>query len=406
MGDLGQNTDTRIQPLPARMKDSEIVSSPEPDSDSTTLLDLAIVVRRHARQLMIAPLLAGGIALGVSFLISPSFTSAAQILTPQQGQGSAAAALLGSLGGLAGAAGGLAGVKNPADQWVGLLESRTIGDALIQRFKLRELYDVDYQFQARKELDNNSTFTAGKNGLITIEVSDTSPQRAKEMAQAYIDELQKMSDQLAVTEAAQRRLFFEKQLRQAQANLVKAETALAESGVSAQVLKVNPEAAVGALAQLKAQITAQEVKLSVMRGSLTSASPELQQTERELSSLRAQLQKASLSDSGVGRGAEYIGRYREFKYQETLFDLLAKQYELAKVDEAKEGAVIQVVDAPSLPEWKSSPKRALIAAGAAVVALLGLLIYAFSRAAVEAMVNDPDNADRLKRWRSLRGQRA
>ena len=143
-----------------------------------------------------------------------------------------------------------------------------------------------------------------------------------------------------------------------------------------------------------------------MRGSLTSASPELQQTERELSSLRAQLQKASLSDSGVGRGAEYIGRYREFKYQETLFDLLAKQYELAKVDEAKEGAVIQVVDAPSLPEWKSSPKRALIAAGAAVVALLGLLIYAFSRAAVEAMVNDPDNADRLKRWRSLRGQRA
>lgn len=388
------------------MIQAEIVRSPEPDSDSTTLLDLAIVVRRHARQLMIAPLLAGGIALGASYLIAPSFTSSAQILTPQQGQGSAAAALLGSLGGLAGAAGGLAGVKNPADQWVGLLESRTIGDALIQRFKLRELYEVDYQFQARKELDNNSTFTAGKNGLITIEVSDTSPQRAKDMAQAYIDELQKMSDQLAVTEAAQRRLFFEKQLRQAQANLVKAEAALAESGVSPQVLKVNPEAAVGALAQLKAQITAQEVKLSVMRGSLTSASPDLQQAERELASLRAQLQKASLNDAGTERGAEYIGRYREFKYQETLFDLLAKQYELAKVDEAKEGAVIQVVDAPSLPEWKSSPKRALIAAGAAVVTLLGLLIYAFSRAAIEAMVNDPDNADRLKRWRSLRGQRA
>jgi uncharacterized protein involved in exopolysaccharide biosynthesis len=384
------------------MKHAEIVRGPEPGSDSTTLLDLAIVIRRHVRQLVIAPLLAGGVALGASFLISPSFTSVAQILTPQQGQGSAAAALLGSLGGLAGAAGGLAGVKNPADQWVGLLESRTIGDALIQRFKLRELYDVDYQFQARKELDNYSTFTAGKNGLITIEVSDTSPQRAKDMAQAYIDELQKMSDQLAVTEAAQRRLFFEKQLRQAQANLVKAETALAESGVSPQVLKVNPEAAVGALAQLKAQITAQEVKLSVMRGSLTSASPDLQQAERELSSLRVQLQKASLNDAGTERGAEYIGRYREFKYQETLFDLLAKQYELAKVDEAKEGAVIQVVDTPSLPEWKSSPKRALIAAGAAVVTLLGLLIYAFSRAAIEAMVNDPDNADRLKRWRSLR----
>ena len=379
----------------------ETVSSPIPDSDTTTLLDLAYVVRKHWRLLVGGPIAAGILALGGSFLITPSFTSVAQILTPQQGSGSAAAALLGSLGGLAGAAGGLAGVKNPADQWVGMLESRTVAEALVAKFKLRDLYAVYYQFQARKELDNNTTFTAGKNGLIAIEVSDTQPQRAQAMAAAYIDELQKLSDKLAVTEAAQRRLFFETQLKQSNDNLVKAETALAESGVSAQVLKSSPEAAVGALAQLKAQVTAQEVKVSVMKGSLTAASPELQQAERELSSLRLQLQRTAENEPAAGKGGAYISRFREFKYQEALFELLARQYELAKVDEAKEGAVIQVVDQPNLPEWKSKPKRGQLVVLAWAATAVVLLLYIFSRRAYESMAADPANAERVARLRSL-----
>lgn len=380
----------------------ETLNSPGPDSDSTTLLDLAYVVRKHGRLLLVGPIMAGTIGLAASFLITPSFTSVAQILTPQQGSGSAAAALLGSLGGLAGAAGGLAGVKNPADQWVGMLESRTIADALVKRFDLQKLYETDYVFQARKELDNNSTITAGKNGLITIEVSDTEPKRAQAMAGAYIEELQKLSDTLAVTEAAQRRLFFEKQLKQTNDALVKAEASLAESGVGTQVLKTSPDAAVAALAQLKAQVTAQEVRISVMRNTLTAASPDLKQAETELASLRAQLQKSAQSEPGSAKGAAYVGKYREFKYQETLFELLARQYELAKVDEAKEGAVIQVVDHPHLPEWKSKPKRGLIAAVAWGLATVGLLIYVFARAALQAMSDDPANAERVARLRALR----
>jgi uncharacterized protein involved in exopolysaccharide biosynthesis len=388
------------------MNEVEALRSPVADGDTTTLLDLAIVVRKNLRLLTIGPIAAGALALGASFLLTPSFTSSAQILTPQQSQGSAAAALLGSLGGLAGAAGSLAGVKNPADQWVGLLESRTIADALISQFKLRELYEVDYQFQARKVLDQNTTITAGKNGLITIEVSDPEPRKAQEMATAYIEQLQRMSDQLAVSEAAQRRLFFEKQLQQTKTNLVKAEIALSESGISTQVLKSSPDAAVSELAQLKARVAAQDIKVSVMRGAMTEASPELRQAMLELSSLRAQLNKYSQTenDAGTGKGADYIAKYRDFKYHETLFELFSKQYEMAKIDEAKEGAVIQVVDAPNLPEWKSKPKRGLIAVLAGALALVFLLLYSFTRAAIESIAQDPGNADRINRWRALKGR--
>jgi uncharacterized protein involved in exopolysaccharide biosynthesis len=387
------------------MRPIEQLHSPMPDGDDTNILDVAITVKANLRLLVITPIIVALLVLAGSFAITPKFTSIGQIMIPQQNQGTAAA-ILGSLGGLVGAAGGIAGVKNPADQWIGLLESRVIADSLVDHFKLRKLYNVDYQFQALKELDNNTTFTAGKNGLITMEVTDTAPDRAQAMGVAYINELQKLTDKLAVTEAAQRRLFFEKQLLQTKDNLIKAETALIGSGISPQILKSTPEAAVAEMADLKAQVTAQEVKISVLSTRVTDSNPDLQAAKRELESLRGQLFKISKNETSIGNKSEYISKYREFKYHESLFELLSKQFELAKIDEAREGSVVQVVDSPSLPEWKSSPKRGLITALAYVAALIGALLYIFTREAIRSAINDPDNKDRMMRWNALHRTKA
>lgn len=356
-----------------------------------SLLDLLLTLLANWRLVVLTPLLLGLLTLGGTFLIKPRFTATTQIMTPQQQQ-TGAAALLGSLGGLAGAAGGLAGLKNPADQWIGLLKSRTIQDAMVDRFSLMKHYNAEYRFHARQGLEGSTVLKAGKDGLISVSVEDTDPDLARQMADAYIEELRKLSASMALTEASQRRLFFETQLKDARDHLIEAETALRSSGVNESVLKTQPEAAVGALAQLKAQITASEVRLTVMRDQYAANSAELKAAQTELSSLRAQLGRAEQADGArpQGAGSDYVQRYRMFKYYEMLFELLARQYELARTDEARDGAVIQVVDRAALPEWKSAPKRGLIAVLATVLSGLLLSVFVLIRQALRnAVARDP-----------------
>lgn len=347
----------------------------EPD-DEISLVEIVIALKRRARLILVAPLLVGVLSFAVTYLITPTFTASAQLLPPQQQQ-SGAAALLGSLSGLAGGmAGAAAGLKNPSDQWVALLKSRTVADALIKRFNLKEYYEKEFYFETRKNLEDNSKITAGKDSLIDIEVVDKDPKLAAEIANAYIEELQSLSKTLAVSEASQRRVYFEGQLKEAKDNLIKAETALRNSGVSASALKTSPEVALGGIAELKARITAAEVNLNVLRDSMTANSPTVKQATAELGSLRQQLRNAEDSDvQAQGAGAAYVQKYRDFKYYETLFEMMAKQYELAKADEAKDGALIQVVDPAQVPEWKSAPKRALIAVIATILTLLLTILY-------------------------------
>lgn len=350
----------------------------EPRVDDPPIVALGLILLRRLRLLILLPLLVGSVTLGVSFLIPPTFTAVTLLLPPQQ-QSSAASALLGSLGGVAGALGsGLSGIKNPTEQWIGLLKSRSVADALVTRFKLRELYEADYQFQARDGLAARTAVTSGKDGMIELRVDDRSPQRAAQIAAAYVEELQRLVDTLAVTEAAQRRLFFQKRLDEAKAGLIKAETALRESGVGGDVVKTSPGAAVTQLAQVQAAVAAQEVRISVMRGSMTESNPELRQATLQLASLREQLRKLERDGPAGASGNEstqYVARYREFKYFETLFDLFAKQYEIARVDEARDGGLIQVVDAAQVPEYKSRPKRAMMAALAGMLTFMLCAAY-------------------------------
>jgi tyrosine-protein kinase Etk/Wzc len=366
------------------------------DTDEISLLDLLQVVADNLRLLILGPLVVGLLALGISFAITPTFTATVKFLPPQQQQ-SAAAAMLQNLGVLGGLAGVTSGIKNPNDQFIALLKSRSMDDALIDRFDLMERYDKKLRVDARKELDDNTRFITGKENIITIEFDDHDPAFAAQVANAFVEEFRKLLGRLALTEVQQRRVMFEKQLNNAKENLIKAELALKESGVNASALKSAPAAAMGALAQLQAQITAQEVKLASMRGYLADTAPLFLQAQTELAALRSQMTKAENGSTPVKEGdADYVVRYREFKYQETLYELFAKQYELAKVDESREGATIQVVDAAEKPERKTKPKRGIIAVLATIGAGVFLLLFVFVRNAFRTAAQDAQSAAKFR----------
>lgn len=368
--------------------------------DEISLLDLLQIIADNLRLLVLGPLLVGALALAVSFVIPPTYTAVVKFLPPQQQQGAAASLLqsLGSLGSLAGAA---SGIKNPNDQFVGLLKSRTLQEALIDRFKLQERYDAALKVDARKELEGNTRVVAGKDNIMSIEFDDHDPAFAATVANAHIDELRQLLAKLALTEAQQRRAMFEKQLIGAKDKLIKAEQALKASGVNASALKSAPTAAIGLLAQIQAQVTAQEVKVSSMRGYLADTAPQFRQAQTELAALRGQLARVEgSSPTQDGGAADYVMVYREFKYQETLYELFAKQFELAKVDESREGAAIQVVDAAVPPERKAKPKKGLIAVMSALAAGFVLLIFVFVRAGLANASQTEETQAKLVRLRS------
>jgi len=374
------------------------------DEEGLSLLDLAIPLAEHWKLLVIGPLLAGLVALGITYLIKPTFTARTVFLPPQQQQ-SAAASALSSLGALSGLVGAAANIKSPDDQYVALMQSATVSDRMIDRFDLMKVYEDKYRFEARKDLASNVRISVGKkDGLITVEVDDHSPQRAADMTNRYVVELREMTSHLALTEAQQRRMFFEGQLKQTRDRLTQAQQAVQASGFNPGALKAEPKAAAERYAQLQAQVTAAEVRLQTLRRSLTDTAPEVQQQQTQLDALRAQLGKVEESAPAEG-GPDYISKYRKFKYEEALFDLFSRQYEMAKLDESREGALIQVVDRATPPEWKSKPKRALIVAGTAVGSFLlfglSLLIgHAWRRAAAA-----PETAERIARLRLLMGRR-
>jgi tyrosine-protein kinase Etk/Wzc len=368
------------------------------DEDEISLLDLLQTIVENLRLLVLGPLAVGITALGISFLIPPTYTAKTQFLPPQQQQ-SAAASMLASLGSLGGLAGAVGGIKNPADQFIAYMKSVTLQNSLIERFKLIERYEVKTKTDARLALTGSVRIASGKDGLISVEVDDKDPKFAAELANAHVEELHKLLGKLATTEAQQRRLFFEKQLTIAKDKLIQSEISLKATGVSGSVLKSNPASAVAAVAGLQAAVTAQEVKLGAMRGYLAETAPDFKQAMTELVNLRTQLGKQEKDTPSTGAKAttegDYITKYREFKYHETLFELFSKQFEIAKVDEAREGAVIQILDAAQPPERKSKPKKALIAIIATLAGGFVLLLYVFIRQAFRSSSQNSESANKL-----------
>lgn len=337
--------------------------------------DVVGLVRAHIKLLTLGPLAAGVLALGVASVVPPTFTASTSFLLPQQQN--MASTLTQGLGALSGLAGG-GGLKNPAEQYMALLKSRSVQDVLIAKFGLKSRYGAPLMEEVEAELLSRVQITSGKDGLIRIEVDDKDPAFAAKLANAHLDELGKLMGRLALTEAQRRRMLYQRQLEETKNKLVLAQVALQRSGVREGTIRAEPKLAAETFANLKAQITTNEVKLHGLQAQMTEASPEVKATRSTIEGLKSQLSKVE-ADSGAVMDT-YVERFREFKYQETLFEMYARQFELAKIDEAKDGALIQVVDPARPPEIKSKPKRgaiAILATFATAVLIFGWLLTRF-----------------------------
>ncbi len=387
------------------------------EEDEISLLDLMIVLAERKRTILWVTAVFAILAVIVSLILPKRYTATVTLLPPQQNtsMGAALASQLGNLGGMAALAGGSLGLKNPNDMFVAMLQSRTVADAMVQHFGLMQEYHARYLSDARKDFEGHATVDgSSKDGMIHISVEDGSPQRAAELANGFVDQFRDLSQHLAISEASQRRLFFEQELEQAKNNLANAEEALKQTEQTTGVIQPDSQerALIESAAALRAQITAREVQIQGMQTYATGENSQLIQAQQELAGLRAQLAKLGGSEATSGDafivpkgrvpevGMEYIRKLRDVKYYETIFDILARQYEVAKLDEAKEGALIQVVDPAIAPDKRSYPKRVLIVIGFTAVGFSFGIFVALFQAGVQRLKDDPRASEQIRQLRS------
>ncbi len=369
-----------------------------PAEDEISLIDLAIALGEEKKTLFAMPVITTTLAIVVSLLMTPIFTAKTVMMPPQQQQSGAASALA-SLGGLAGLAGAAAGIKSPDEMYIAFMQSESMQNALIEKLALKERYNTKTMVDTRNALKGVVKIAADKKaGLITIEADDKDPEFAAKLANAHVDELRTLLGRLAVTDAQQRRKFYEQQIAKTQDDLANAESdfraAKEKSGM--QVTAVIAETGVKASAELRGQIAAREVQMQAMSRFATAQNPDMQRIGSELSAMRAQLGKIE-QGSGDGEKSsptqqQAVRAYRDIKAREAMMNVLVAQYESARVDEAKEGPLVQQVDIASAPERRSRPKRAVMVIVAGFAGLfLGVLI-AFVRRALRKAGEDPASA--------------
>ena len=398
-----------------QMHTTPAASSPHPAESARpaerefNILDFGIVLAKHKKLIVRLPLVVGAIAAAISFALPNVYKASTKLLPPQQAQ-SGAAALLSQLGGVAGLA-GAAGLKNPNDLYIGMLKSRTMADKLNAQFGLQKVYGADTLEETRRILESNSTIAAGKEGLITIDVEDEDKKLAARLANAYVSELVALTKVLAVTEASQRRMFFERQLELAKDNLAKAEMTFKGALDTRGVISVDADsrAIVETVGRLRAQVSAKEIQLSSMRAFVTTSNPEFKRAQEELNSLRSELSKLENGRPATGPsggaapgnqvGLENIKILRDVKYYQMLYELLAKQYEVARLDEAKDTSLIQVLDPAIEPERKSKPRRAIIVLLSAMLALIAAIIWAFISETRKRVLQAPEG---VAQWEELK----
>ncbi len=366
-----------------RVLEEDTATIPRPmrdvsDDNDVSLGALFRVLWAAKLKIVRAVAVTAAIAAPTVLFLPVKYRAEAVILPPQQAQSSlsAMAQVAGTGGGLNLATLGLLsgfGLRNPAELHIGILESRTIADSLINRFKLREVYRTKYMVTARKALERNTTIKTGKDSLIHIQVEDKDPHRAAELANGYVEELSKHNARLALTEASERRIFFENQLAREKDALADAEVALktTEQATGLVVPTGQAEALLRAGAQLRAEILAREAQLAAMRTYAADDNPKLQILKREVGALQAEFNEFERGEHKNGTlelptgelpeaGLKYVRKVRDVKYHEALFEIMAKQYEAARLDEAKTAPLIQVVDDAVVPEKRSWPPRTIL----------------------------------------------
>ena len=383
--------------------DQSKVVPPASGEDEISFLDLIIVLVKHKMVIIGLPVVAALMAYAASFLMTDIYTATTKILPPRATQ-SASAALVAQLGGLGGLVGGGSGISGSNDLYIAMLEGRTIGDNMTLRFGLTKTSAPSSSSQISAK-SWKARFRTDKGGVIVVSVEDEDPKRAAEIANAYIDELFKMTSGMALTDISQRRLFFERQLALAKDSLDKAEISAREALERRGVASVNNQgmSLVQSASQLRAQITVKEVQVGGMRTFATDRNPELLRAQQEIEVIKRELAKLegsggakTATNGSSGNNLEGIHLLRGLKYAEGLYEAMAKQYELAKVDEAKDAPLIQVMDKAVEPEQPSLPNRMLIVAISMIVALILSVLWAFVLEAVKKANGDPRQAKRLE----------
>jgi tyrosine-protein kinase Etk/Wzc len=373
-------------------------------------MDLLIALVARKRFIALWTGIAAVCSIVIAMLLPKIYTSTTQIVPPQSAQMSAAALISQVGGGLGGA---VPGLRSPADLYIGMLRSRTVADKVIERFKLQDLFETKTLVDTRKLLEDKVRIVAGRSGIIAIEFDDKDPARAAAIANAYVEELINLTQGMALTEASQRRLFLEKQLEQTKTSLSSAEVALQQTQERTGLIKLDDQgkAIIEASARLQAQVAAKEVQLSAMRAFSTESNPDYIRAKGELGGLRAQLEllekKTSVGSGSVlvptGKvpelGLEYVRKLRDVKYYETIFELLARQFEIAKLDEARNTALIQVVDRAVESDRRSRPRRAVVCA---VITFLGFLMAVFVALFQVGMVRAAGNSETSEKLDLLR----
>lgn len=376
------------------------------------LLDLVLVLLKRKRLIACVTVGAAVLAAVFSLLLPPVYRAETKILPPQRGNTGMASQIINQFGTAAGLFGAALPVKPPGELYVGMLQARTVVDRIIDRFGLIEAYGMKFREGARKKILEKvlSAEMEKKSGIIVVTVEDRDPKRAAEMANAFVEELKLLTGGLAVTEAAQRRLFFEEQLGKTKVALTRSEDAVKgfQEQTGALQIDAQAKAMIEGIAKLRAAIAAKEVELRVFQSYATPQNPDLQRVEEERRGLLSELRKLEAS-SGKGYdplmptgrmpavGTEYLRKLRDLKFNEALYELLLKQYEIAKLDEVINAAVIQVIDRAIPPERKAKPRRALIVLLAAVTGLFLSLVIAFAGEFADRSRSDPEYASKLDR---------
>lgn len=333
--------------------------------------DMLRVLLRHARLILGITAASTVIAIVVSLLLPVYYRADTRILPPLEKGNDLAAQLMSQAGGLIALAGGGAGARSQGELYVEMMTSRTVLDRIVDRFALMNLYGAQFREDARTRLRGSVTVRQErKSGVIVLTVEDRDPKRAADLTNAFVEEVRTLAGGLAISEAEQRRLFFEEQIRHTKESLARSEDEIKRFQQRTGALQIDTQAkaVIEGIANLRAMIAAKEVEAKVLRTFATPQNPDLQRTEEEIRALRVESEKL---ESGKGQGfdplmsservpamgTEYLRKLRQLKYNETLYELLVKQYELAKLDEAREALVIQVIDRAIPPERKSWPKR-------------------------------------------------
>lgn len=372
-----------------------------------SILDILIVFAKRKTLVLGLPLTAAVLAAVFSMFMQDIYTATTKILAPRQNQ-SATAGVLAQLGGLGGATtAGALGISGPNDLYIAMLKSRRVADGLIKRFDLNALYHQKLQADTRAILASMTQIKSEKDGTITVEVAGTDRKFVAVLANAYVDELYKLTSVLAVTDASQRRLFFERQVAQAKDNLAKSEVAAKSALANGGLVQVEGQgrAMLEATVRLRGQITAKEVQIGSMRTFAAAQNPQLLADEQELEVMKRQLAKLEgAGDGKAGRrgipndahGIDTLNLLRDVKYYESMYEMLSKQYELAKLDEAKDSALIQVLDEAIEPDFKSKPNRKVIVLLAGLAALLMAILLTVFLEAMAKVRADPQQVERLQ----------